>query len=162
LADQPGKVAKTYGKELVQWLADRYGFEGSEEAALAYFTALPPEQQRIFLRQVYYAELQASGREYNNPSSTRFNNYLRGRNAIAAVFPETDAAGRPIERHGDLILFQGTADNGSIRTVVGGSIQILVPNGQITVGVSGVTPAADAVSGPPKAPAGLLTQGFGD
>ncbi|MCA6109656.1 filamentous haemagglutinin family protein [Bradyrhizobium cenepequi] len=162
LAEQPGKVAKTYEKELVQWLADRYGFNGGDEAALAYFVALSPEQQRIFLRQVYYAELRASGREYNDADSPRFNSYLRGRSVIAALLPETDAAGNRIERHGDLVLFQGTANNGGIRTVSGGSIQALVPNGQITVGISGVTPAGDLGYGPPTVPAGLLTQGFGD
>jgi hypothetical protein len=37
-----------------------------------------------------------------------------------------------------------------------------VPNGQITVGISGVTPAADPGFGFPIVPAGLLTQGEGD
>ena len=161
LAEQAGKVARTYEKELMQWLADRYGFNGGEQAALAYFTALSPEQQRVFLRQVYFAELQASGREYNNPDSTRVGSYLRGRNAIAALFPETDAAGNRIERRGDLILFQGIDNNGGIRTIVGGSIQTLVPNGQITIGISGVLPAADRFT-EPRVPAGLLTQGDGD
>ncbi|WP_456636739.1 filamentous haemagglutinin family protein [Bradyrhizobium sp. USDA 10063] len=162
LADQPGKVAKTYEKELAQWLFDRYGFRGGEEAAFAYFATLSPEQQRIFLRQVYFTELLASGREYNNPDSTRFNSYLRGRYAIAALFPETDAAGTATTRHGDLILFQGPDNNSGIRTIVGGSIQTLVPNGQITIGISGVTPATDRGFGPPMTPAGLLTQGQGD
>ena len=91
------------------------------------------------MRQVYYAELRVAGREYNDTDSTRFNSYLRGRNAIAALFPETDAAGQPIARRGDVVLFQGTEFNGGIRTILGGAIQMLVPNGQVTVGISGVT-----------------------
>ncbi len=49
LADQPGKVAKTYDRELIAWLKQRFGYTG--DAPLAYFNALAGAQQRIFLRQ---------------------------------------------------------------------------------------------------------------
>lgn len=52
------------------------------------FTAKPVAQQAIFLRSVYFAELKAGGRGYNDPSSSRYGSYLRGRQAIAALFPE--------------------------------------------------------------------------
>lgn len=103
----------------------------------------------------------AAGREYNDPSSTRVGSDLRGRNAIATLFPEADAVGKPIDRQGDLVLFQGVDANSGIRTVVGGSIQAIVPHGQITVGIAGVTPVVDRF-GLPMVPAGLLTQGDGD
>ncbi|MFW1581980.1 hypothetical protein ACEV7R_23410, partial [Vibrio parahaemolyticus] len=54
LADQPGKVVKTYEKDLVDWLSEHYGFKGSDAEARARFASLPPEQQAVFLRQVYY------------------------------------------------------------------------------------------------------------
>ncbi|MGQ3122373.1 filamentous haemagglutinin family protein [Variovorax sp.] len=158
LADQPGKVARTYEAELAQWLGQRYGYAGPGGAdALAYFLALPAEQQRIFVRQVYFAELTAGGREYNDADSPRYGSYLRGRDAIATLFPDTDAAGQPIRRAGDITLYQGVDSNAGIRTVVGGGIQTLAPGGQTVVGVEGVTPSIkeDAV------PAGLLTQGEG-
>ncbi|WP_345252102.1 filamentous haemagglutinin family protein [Pigmentiphaga soli] len=164
LAGQPGKVAKTYDAELRQWLVDRYGYAGGDSAdLLAYFLALPAEQQRIFVREVYYAELLASGREYNDPDSKRFGSYLRGRDAIAALFPATDAQGNAIERDGDLTLFQGTQANGGIRTLQGGDIQTLTPGGQTIVGVEGVTPVSgtDPYTGRTQSPAGLLTQGAG-
>ncbi|MFG3756495.1 hypothetical protein, partial [Klebsiella pneumoniae] len=45
LADQPGKVVKTYEKELADWLSQQYGFRGSDADARARFAALPPDQQ---------------------------------------------------------------------------------------------------------------------
>jgi len=160
LADQPGKVAKTYEVELLQWLGERFGYTGEGgAAALAWFLALPAEQQRIFDRQVYFAELKAGGREYNDEASPRFNSYLRGRDAIAALFPNLDAQGQAIGRAGNLTLFQGSRSNAGIHTVAGGAIQTLTPGGQTLVGVEGLTPAtADEFT----APSGLLTQGAGD
>ncbi len=158
LADQPGQVVKTYDAELAQWLKDRYGYlAASALDALSYFQALAPEQQRIFVRQVFYAELTAGGREYNAPDSKRFGSYLRGRNAIAALFPEQDAAGQAIVRRGDLTLFQGAPKNAGIRTIAGGDVQILTPGGKTILGVEGVVPS----NTPDAVPAGLLTQGEG-
>ena len=165
LADQPGKVAKTYDGELEQWLAARFGIQaGSASDALAYFLTLPAEQQRIFLRKVYYAELLAGGREYNDAAGPRLGSYLRGRNAIAALFPETDAQGNAIARVGNLTMFQsaqGAFANAGIRTVSGGAIQTLTPGGQTIVGIEGVTPAV-SVGTQVVNPAGLITQGSGD
>ncbi|WP_251277248.1 hypothetical protein, partial [Enterobacter hormaechei] len=64
LASQPGKAVKVYNQELKQWLQQRFGVAADGDGALAAFDALPQEQQRIFLRQVYYAELREGGREY--------------------------------------------------------------------------------------------------
>ncbi|WP_454628458.1 filamentous haemagglutinin family protein [Bradyrhizobium cenepequi] len=149
LADQPGKVAKTYEAELSAWLKERFGFGGTVQETISYFDALPAEQRNIFLRQVYFAELREGGREYNDPASARFNSYLRGREVIATLFPETDASGNPTARAGDITIFGG----GSIRTNFGGNIQMLAPNGRIIVGVEGQVPPSSA---------GIITQGDGD
>lgn len=147
LADQPGKVAKTYEKELADWLAERFDYAGDD--ALAYFDTLPPTQQGVFLREVYFAELRLSGREFNDPDSRRFESYLRGRNAIAVLFPEKDANGNVIAREGS-ISFQGAA---GVHTRFGGDLQVLAPGGALTLGVDGVAP-------PPGT--GLVTLGEGD
>ncbi|MCA6110936.1 filamentous haemagglutinin family protein [Bradyrhizobium cenepequi] len=164
LADQPGKAAHTYQDELIDWLKGRYGYEAADAAdALAYFNGLAPEQQRIFLRGVYFAELKAGGREYNDADGPRFGSYLRGRQAIATLFPETDAQGNSIAYGGDFTMFStevynsdgvltGTRDS-SIRTLGGGDIQMLTPDGRILLGVEGITPGGNA---------GLLTQGSGN
>ncbi|WP_152535493.1 filamentous haemagglutinin family protein [Bradyrhizobium sp. Ai1a-2] len=145
LADQPGKVAKTYEVELADWLKQRYAFSGTTAAARAFFAKLAPEQQNVFLRQIYFAELKAGGREYNDPDSTRFQSYLRGREAIATLFPDTGAEARA----GDIIMFGGAG----VRSLVGGDIQMFAPSGQIVVGVEGQVPPGSA---------GVITQGSGN
>ncbi|WP_447778208.1 filamentous haemagglutinin family protein [Variovorax boronicumulans] len=150
LAGQPGKAAKTYEAELAAWLKARYGFAGGSAAeALAYFDALAPEQQRIFLREVYYAELREGGREYNNPASSRSGSYLRGREMIATLFPDRDAAGKEIARNGDITMFGGSG----VRTNFGGDIEMLAPGGRIIVGAQGAVPPATS---------GVMTQGQGN
>lgn len=149
-----GRVAKTYESELAEWLRERYGFEGSAAEALAYFQGLAPAQQRIFLREVYYAELRAGGREFNDADGPRYGSYLRGRNAIAALFPETDARGRPIDRSGDVIFYGNNYVAASgVRTLAGGDIHVLAPAGQVVVGLDAQVPPASA---------GLVTMGQGD
>lgn len=100
---------------LVNWLTQRFGaatanglglqFDAASMDAREFFTALPPAQQSAFLRNVYYAELRAAGREYNDADGKRFGSYLRGREAIAMLFPEQDAEGRKIAYTGDLTMF---------------------------------------------------------
>ncbi len=149
LADQPGKLVKTYEKELTDWLSLHYGFSGTDAEARARFASLPPEQQAVFLRQVYYNELRESGREYNDTNGPRAGSYLRGRQAIAALFPDRDPSGAPIAYRGDITMFGGAG----VRTVDGGNIQLLAPGGRILLGVEGVVPPSSA---------GLITQGKGD
>ncbi|MFC4253990.1 filamentous hemagglutinin N-terminal domain-containing protein [Altererythrobacter xixiisoli] len=144
-----GKVAKVYDAELGVWLKDRYGFAGTGEKALAYFDALAPEQQRVFLREVYYTETRLAGREYNNPDSPRFGSYLRGREMIGTLFPDKDADGAEIVRTGDILMFGGSG----VRTNFGGHVEMMAPGGQIVVGVQGNVPPATA---------GIVTQGVGD
>ncbi|MEI2415013.1 filamentous hemagglutinin family protein [Orrella sp. JC864] len=180
LADQPGKVAYVYDEELIAWLTERYGsdtglrfaddgapvvFDPDTADPLAFFQRLAPEQQRIFLRQVYFAELRAGGREYNDADGPRFGSYLRGRQAIAALFPEEapvpDAQGQPVLDADGLPLTQAIARGGNftmfggsgIRTLYGGDIHMLVPAGQTLVGVEGLVPPASA---------GVVTQGKGE
>jgi filamentous hemagglutinin family protein len=152
---QPGqslagaKVAKTYEAELGTWLTERYGFAGTVEQARDYYGALPAEQQRVFAREVYFAELKAGGREYNEAGGVREGSYLRGRNAIAALFPTTDVAGNAIRYDGDITLFGGSG----VHTDFGGAIQMLTPGGQQVFGIEGAAPPSTA---------GVITQGEGD
>ncbi len=174
LANQPGKAVETYDTELAAWLKDRFGYTATSAGdAVAYFNALPAMQQDVFIRQVYFEELQAGGREYNNPASPRFNSYLRGRNAIAALFPDKDVSGQPITYSGNVTMFSGNvsvnsagridpvlnanntaafSDSG-IHTNFGGAIQILTPGGTTTLGAEGTVPGASS---------GVVTQGSGD
>ncbi|MCC4261624.1 filamentous hemagglutinin family protein [Pseudomonas aestusnigri] len=149
LAEQEGKVARTYEAELADWLAERYGFIGEDQQALDFYAALPTEQQRIFARDVYFAELRAAGREYNEVDGLRQGSYLRGRNAIAALFPTHDVAGNEIAYGGDILMYGGAG----VHTNVGGGIQMLTPGGQQVFGVEGEAPPGTA---------GVITRGQGD
>ncbi|WDG78479.1 filamentous hemagglutinin family protein [Pseudomonas chlororaphis] len=149
LAAQPGKVAKTYETELASWLKLRYGFSGSDEQARAYFAGLSAVEQGLFARQVYFAELRAGGLEYNQVDGPRQGSYLRGRNAIAALFPDTDVAGNPIVYQGNITLYGGAG----VHTNVGGDIQMLTPGGQQVFGIEGEAPPSTA---------GVITQGQGN
>jgi filamentous hemagglutinin family protein len=145
LADQPGKVVKTYRAELAAWLKARFDFNGGADEAAKFFAALPPEQQRIFARQVFFAELREGGREFNAVAGPRTGSYLRGRNAIASMFPVKDGG----KSGGDLLMYGGSG----IHTDLGGDIQVLTPGGAQTYGIEGAAPPATA---------GLITRGQGD
>jgi filamentous hemagglutinin family protein len=123
VADGSGAPARDLQREygqrsqlhLVNWLEQRFGdgqrnglglrFDAESMDARAFFAALPAAQQRAFLRPVYYAELKAAGREYNAEGGPREGSYLRGREAIATLFPAHDAEGRAIDYQGDLTMF---------------------------------------------------------
>jgi len=98
---------------LVNWLTGRFGgangrglhFDAASMDAQAFFAALPAEQQSAFLRNVYYAELKAAGREYTAVDGPREGSYLRGREAIATLLPTRDAKGGEIAYQGDLTMF---------------------------------------------------------
>jgi filamentous hemagglutinin-like outer membrane protein len=149
LAEQPGKVAKTYEKELVTWLKEQRGFVGKDEEALSYFHTLPRDLQAVFLRKVFYDELRESGIEYNDSAGPRPGSYLRGRQAIAMLFPDEDANGNAIRYQGDITLFGGSG----VTTKFGGDIQLLAPGGKVVLGVEGEVPPSTA---------GLVTQGKGN
>ncbi|HEX7853759.1 MAG TPA: filamentous hemagglutinin family protein [Sphingobium sp.] len=145
-----GKVVHTYDAELTSWLSERYGFKAdSPQAALAYFDTLSPVERGIFVRLAYYDELKAGGREYNEPEGPRFASYLRGRNAIAVLFPEKDANGAAISYAGDLTMFGGSG----VRTLFGGNVELMVAGGQTLIGVGSVVPPSTA---------GVLSLGSGD
>ncbi|MBR1207597.1 MULTISPECIES: filamentous hemagglutinin family protein [unclassified Bradyrhizobium] len=171
-----GKVAKAYADELYNWLHKRFSsgqnyiykgqsyiFTGTKDDVLAFFLSLPVEQQGVFVRGIYYKELTLGGREYNDKASRRYGSYLRGRDAIATLFPDQDAQGNPLTYSGKITMFSSvtgsTTVNGvtvpvvsdaGINTQYGGDIQILNPGGQTIIGVEGVTPGPGA---------GLITQG---
>ncbi len=141
LTDQ-GLPFKTYESELLLWLTQTYGFAGSTADARAFFDALAPEQQRVFARQVYFAELRAGGREYNDKGSPRPGSYLRGRQAIATLFPHAGTY------DGSITMYGGAG----VQTRNGGDIQVLTPGGAQVYGIEGAAPPATA---------GVVTQGRG-
>ncbi|WP_242557987.1 MULTISPECIES: filamentous haemagglutinin family protein [Pandoraea] len=101
---------------LVNWLTTRFGdatkrnatgvhFDAGAMDTRQFFDALPAEQQRAYLRDVYFAELRASGREYNDATGPRAGSYLRGREAIATLFPSVDENGAARKYDGSLTMY---------------------------------------------------------
>ena len=85
----------------------------------------------------------------NAVGGSRQNSYLRGRDAIAALFPSQSADGSPITYNGDVTMFGPSG----IHTDTGGAVQVLTPGGQTLIGVEGQVPPSTA---------GLITQGSSD
>ncbi|AKM11044.1 filamentous hemagglutinin family protein [Croceicoccus naphthovorans] len=159
LADQHGMVAKIYTEELVEWLEGRWPEDaeqfGSDEEALAYFDALAPEHQRIFLRDIYYEELRIGGREYSGKiESGRRGSYLRGRQMVETLFPGIDSEEGTSPYEGEFVQFSTGSVAGMIRTEFGGDIQMLAPGGGVTLGLNAIRPE--------NGDNGLLTQGTGN
>ncbi|NHQ92005.1 filamentous haemagglutinin family protein [Janthinobacterium lividum] len=168
LAGQAGKVVKSYETELLTWLGERYGFKGTAAEALAFYLALAEPQQRVFARDVYFAELKAGGREYNDRDSSRYGSFLRSRNAIASLAPATDAGGKAIAYAGDIVMYRGTFGlynpssgsndrivprSGYVHTNFGGDIQLLTPGGRQVFGIEGEAPPSTS---------GVITKGGGN
>ena len=148
-AENKGKVVADYDAQLIIWLANIYGYNASSvSAALTYFYALPQNSQNLFLTQVYFDELTASGQEYNDTTSLRYKSYLRGQDAIATLFPGTSYSG-------SITLFGGSG----ITTSHGGAIEVLTPGGGLVLGLANTAPPAPVS---PQPPAGLITFGSGD
>jgi filamentous hemagglutinin family protein len=147
-----GKTGDAYRPALYDWMRSVYGYTGTEADSLTAFQALLPAQQAVFLRQVFYQELVASGRDYTDPTSVRYGSYKRGKDAIASLFPTRTASGAPITYDGSLTLFQSGGATGVV-TDYGGSISVLAPGGGVTLGQYGVQTTGAA---------GLITAGSGD
>lgn len=94
-------------------------------SAIDSFRALPAEQQRPFLWQVFFAELRASGVEATAGS----NDYSRGYAAIETLFPEQIYPAGQVSGDLSLLLSQ-------ITTLDGGGINILLPGGAANAGVA--------------------------
>jgi filamentous hemagglutinin family protein len=134
---------------LLSYLQANDGYTGSAAGAYARFAQLPAAQQQVFLLDVYFAMLNQSGLEFNQPDSVRYKSYALGRDAIATLFPSKTSAGQPIAYNGDITLFGGSG----IHTDFGGAIQTLTPGGETIIGVEGASPPGSA---------GFITQGTGD
>jgi hypothetical protein len=123
-----GGTARDYTADLVAFMKARTGRQDLDaETAWLLFQDLPEVTRRELVRRVFQSELEFIGRrEAATPESRR--NYNEGYAAIAKLFPNESYAG-------DLNMFYS-----QIKTLEGGSIDLLVPGGKIDVGLTFVTP----------------------
>jgi hypothetical protein len=170
-----GKVQLVYAPQLVAWLQANYGYTGGTAGALAAFQALPAIDQDVFVRQIFFSELAASGAQESNPNSQFYKSYIRGQTAIDTLLPSTGketTIGDPVGYTGGITMYSGTVISpggsspiatasgsdatfdGGIATLFGGAVQVIDPGGQTTFGVPG---------GPaPGNNSGIVTYGSGD
>ncbi|MEJ0047712.1 MAG: filamentous hemagglutinin family protein [Rhodospirillales bacterium] len=166
-----GKVQQVYTTQLVAWLAANFGYAGGTDGALAFFQALPSVDQAVFVRSVFFDELQASGAQEADPTSRFFKSYVRGRQAIDSLLPSTGTQvtpGVPVGYTGNITMYSGTVTgvftdpqnnqpatfDGGVATLFGGNVQVLDPGGTVEFGIPG---------GPaPGNSSGIVTFGAGD
>ncbi len=144
-AGQTQTGGKYYGTDLTNYMTAYEGVTAgtlSDAQALSDFRALPPLAQQTFMLQAFYQELRLTGREH---TSNGFG-YQRGFDALSALFPASNY-------QGDLNLYFS-----QIRTLAGGNINLLVPGGQVIVGLP--NPPPGLTKGPGEL--GIVAQGSGD
>jgi hypothetical protein len=159
-ADLSGFLAKiiapsaTYQNELVDYVESLDGASGlTYTQAQTDFAGLSTSQQSALIDSVFFNELLLSGRAANSGTGVGFQ---QGYNAIDALFPGSRAptASAPSPYSGDLTLVSS-----QIYTDSGGNISILVPGGQIDVGLA--NPPA-AVAAKPASQLGIVAEGSGN
>jgi filamentous hemagglutinin family protein len=121
-----GKVVHTYEAELADYLEGLGYGEVAGEELFARFATLPHPSRQAFLQSVFFEELKATGLDYNDPESPRFQQSTRGYDAVARLFT---ADPEDVERGGNILL-----NNQRVETLDGGDINILVPYGSLSVG----------------------------
>ena len=142
LASQPGKVVHTYERELADWLRVQDGYTGSDQGRAGALRG-PAAGPAPGLPALGVLRRTAGRRARVQRPARTASGFVPARPPIAALFPEGAA------REGGISMFGPSG----VRSVGGGSIQLLAPGGQIVVGVQGVAPPGSA---------GLITQGQGD
>ena len=111
-----------------RWLTGNDALNGSDalQAAKA-VRALDADTQRVMVREMVYAALLATGRDFNNRDSPYAANYDRGYAALELLFPglrEKNADGSFKNYQGEINLFASR-----IKTERGGNIEFMVPGG---------------------------------
>ena len=131
----------TSGNEGARYLPDLGTLMGlpsddTTEHIWSAFGQLSSEKQDTLALDVFYLVLRDAGRDHNNPSSPGAGNYDAGFAAIKALFSGT-APDASWPGQGNISL-----TSREIKTTNGGNINLLVPGGQLDVGlnVSGVQP----------------------
>jgi filamentous hemagglutinin family protein len=144
----------TYQAQLTNYVESLEGTSGlSFTQAEAQFSALSTSQQTALVDDVFFHELLLSGRAANSGLGVGFQ---EGYNAIDALFPgsRSSAANAASPYAGNL-----TLTSSRIYTDSGGNISILVPGGEIDVGLANPPPTVVAK---PASSLGIVAEGAGN
>jgi len=142
--------SSAYQTQLISYVESLNGATGLSFAqAQADFAGFSAAQQTALVDAVFFNELLLSGRSANSGSGAGF---AQGYAAIDALFPKSRSTGSPYS--GNL-----TLSSSQIYTDDGGDISILVPGGEIDVGLANTPPG---VPSKPASSLGIVAEGSGD
>ena len=147
--------SSTYQQQLVSYVESLNGQSNlTVTQAETDFAGSTADQQRPLIDSVFFSELNLSGIEANTTAKV---GYSRGYTAIDALFPGSRSgtpgtASDPYDGSLNLTYSQ-------IYTLSGGGISLLVPGGQIGVGLANAPPG---VAVKPPSQLGIVAQGAGD
>ena len=146
----------TYQSELVSYVESLTGQSSlSASQADTEFTGLSQAAQQSLVDNVFFNELNLSGLEAEKAGGP---GYSRGYAAIDALFPDsrtTPPAGTTPPYQGDLSLSYS-----QIYTLAGGDISLLVPGGDINVGLASPPTGSATIKAPNQL--GIVAQGSGN
>jgi filamentous hemagglutinin len=146
----------TYQQQLVSYVESLTGQSNlSTTQADSEFAAFNADQQRSFIDQVFFSQLNTSGLDANKPGG---GGYALGYAAIDALFPGARTAAAGIGSNpsvGDLSMTYS-----QVYTLSGGGISILVPGGDINVGLANPPSGSGVIKTPNQL--GIVAQGLGD
>jgi hypothetical protein len=146
----------TYQQQLVSYVESLTGQSNlSTTQADSEFAAFNPDEQRSFIDQVFFSQLNTSGLDANEPGG---GGYSLGYAAIDALFPGARAAAAGSSSNpsvGDLSMTYS-----QVYTLSGGGISILVPGGDINVGLANPPSGSGVIKSPNQL--GIVAQGSGD
>jgi len=146
----------TYQQQLVSYVESLTGQSNlSTTQADSEFAAFSADQQRSFIDQVFFSQLNTSGLDANKPGG---GGYALGYAAIDALFPGARAAAAGSGSNpsvGDLSMTYS-----QVYTLSGGGISILVPGGDINVGLANPPSGSGVIKAPNQL--GIVAQGLGD
>jgi filamentous hemagglutinin family protein len=146
--------SSTYQTQLIDYVESLDDTSGLNFAAAeTAFDSLSNAQQSALIDSVFFNELLLSGRAANSGSGVGFQ---QGYNAIDALFPDSrsTSAASPSPYAGNL-----TLTTSQIYTDSGGNISILVPGGDIDVGLANPPPT---VLQKPASELGIVAEGSGN
>jgi filamentous hemagglutinin len=142
----------TYQAQLTNYVESFQGTSGlSFTQAESQFANLSVTQQTALVDNVFFNELLLSGRAANSGSGVGFQ---QGYNAIDALFPGSRSSTTASPYAGNL-----TLTTSRIYTDSGGNISILVPDGEVDVGLA--NPPSTVVAKPASS-LGIVAQGAGN
>ena len=116
--------------------------DATEAGVWANFRQISAERRDALALEVVYLVLRDAGRDHGAPSSPNFGTYKAGLAAIADLFPGD-------QWQGDISL-----TSREIKTAAGGSISLLAPGGEVSVGLD--------IGGNQPLDQGILTEAGGD